>query len=135
MTTNNIALAIKEVQAERDHLAARLAKVDALIVTMREMFHLPNTDRAPVRKAKPAPASAPPANGTSTRTVLTDEMIVTALKAGPLKPGALANRLGVERTKLRFRVTGLEQRGFVTSTGTTASRLIQLTAKAAKEAP
>jgi hypothetical protein len=135
MTTNNIALAIKEVQAERDHLAARLAKVDALIVTMREMFHLPNTDRAPQRKAKPAPAVAAPTNGTSTRTLLTDEMIVAALKAGPLSPGELSKRLSVDRSKLRFRVTGLEQRGVVTSTGTTASRLIQLAAKAAKEAP
>jgi hypothetical protein len=135
MSTNNIALAIKEVQAERDHLAARLAKVDALIVTMREMFHLPNTDRAPIRKAKPAPVAAPPTNGTSTRTVLTDEMILTALKAGPLKPGVLAKRLGVDRPRVRFRVTGLEQRGFLTSTGATGSRLIQLTAKAAKEAP
>jgi hypothetical protein len=130
---SNIARAIEEMQTERANLAARLAKVDALIVTCARCST--SRDRAPIRKAKSAPAATVPTNGTSTRTVLTDEMILTALKAGPLKPGVLAKRLGVDRPRVRFRVTGLEQRGFLTSTGSTGSRLIQLTAKAAKEAP
>jgi hypothetical protein len=130
---SNIARAIEEMQTERANLAARLAKVDALIVTMREMFHLPNGHKVKATKAKPPDEAVAPTNGT--KTPLTDAMILAALKGGALSPGAISKQLGVERSRLRFRVAGLEQRGFVTSSGTTAARLIQLTAKAAKEAP
>lgn len=132
---SHIAAAVGELQAERDHLAARLSKVDAAIAAVNAAFHLPT---APVARApKPKAAKEPVANGNGhgDRTALTDAMIVEALKAGPMKPGVLSKQLGVDRARLRFRVTGLEQRGFITSSGTTASRLWALTAKAAKEAP
>jgi hypothetical protein len=136
---SHIKAAVGELQAERDHLAARLTKVDAAIAAVNAAFHLPTMPvaRTPRIKKDPVGIAKDPAptNGHGTRTMLTDAMIVNALKAGPMKPGALGKALGADRVKLRFRVKGLEQRGFVTQTGTTMSRLIQLTAKAAKEAP
>ena len=41
-TSSHIGRVIDELEAEREHLTARLAKVDAAIATMRELFHLPN---------------------------------------------------------------------------------------------
>jgi hypothetical protein len=135
MNSSHIAAAVVELQAERDHLAARLSKVDTAIAAVNAAFHLPTAPVARAPKPKAAKEPAAPTNGNGERSTLTDAMIVTALKAGPMKPGALGKALGADRVKLRFRVNGLEQRGFVTQTGTTMSRLIQLTAKAAKEAP
>jgi len=133
-----IAVALDELLKERHNLAARLGKVDAVISSMRDLFHLPappsgvNGKRTHV---EPRPPSAPRQNGDDG---LTDGAILDALQAGPVGPGPLAVALHADRGKVRIRVKQLEERGLVVSTGTTANRQIALACaatSAAKEVP
>jgi biotin operon repressor len=124
---NHIGQAIAELEAERVHLSARLAKLDEAIATMRELFHLP---RALGRRGRhPMPAA------TSNGHEATFNAIRTALARGPMSPADLAERLNISRHRLRATVAPLEDAGVLTSTGATASRRIALTGTPAKEAP
>jgi biotin operon repressor len=121
-----IGAALEQLQLERDNLVARLAKVDDLIVRMRDVIHLP-ADRSGVRA---------PVNGNGHGEISTDA-IRAALQSGPMKPGDLAKQVGVTRAALRYHVQQLETQGVLVATGTTASRRIALAGKSkpAKEAP
>lgn len=133
MRSSHVSAAVDELVAEREHLVARLAKVDAAITAVREAFHLPPAARAP--KPKRAPTTKAPQNGNG-HGELHDNAILAALRSGPLSPGDLAARLGVERTRLRDRLVKLGERGFVRVTGSTTTRRIELTsAPPTKEAP
>jgi hypothetical protein len=136
---SNIARAIEEMQTERANLAARLAKVDALIVTMREMFHLPpNGHKAAPRKVKapvPPPVALKPAANSQQDGRVSDDLVRVALQNGPLSPGVLGVRLNVERVRLRRHLEQMEARGLVTITGNTTTKQISLPGVPAKEAP
>ena len=127
-TTSPIAQALAQLQLERDNLSARLAKVDALIVSMRDVFHLPNRPTLVNRPAREAPAH------TNGRGKVSSEAIRAALREGPMSPGALADRLGIPRPRLRYTLAQLEADGDVLVTGVTASRRVALPGRA-KEVP
>ena len=135
--SSGIGRALDELLAERQHLVARLAKLDAGIATLRDLFHLP-APAAPVNGTKTRlSAAAPPANVNehSERSEL-DETILAALRDGPQAPGELAAALKVERSLLRYHLKQLEAGGLVVSTGVTVSRRVALApSAAAKEAP
>jgi DNA-binding transcriptional ArsR family regulator len=137
--SSGIGRAIDELLAERQHLVARLAKLDAGIATLRELFHLP-APTTPLNGTKTrlsSAAAAPSANGNGHghRSEL-DETILTALRDGPMPPGELAAALKVERAALRHHLKQLEACGLLVSTGVTASRRVALAPGAsAKEAP
>lgn len=135
---SHIASAVTELLAERDHLAARLQKVDTAIAAVRDAFHLPapaaavpraNGHRVPMEKPERKP------NGKGRDEL--DNAIRTALRNGPLSPGELGTALGgVERVRLRRRVAHLEAGGVLAVTGVTMSRRVALvSATPAKEAP
>lgn len=133
MASSHVSAAVDELVAERAHLVARLAKVDAAIVAVREAFHLP--PMAPGRPSGPRAAAKPSPNGHG-RVELRDEQIIDALRAGPMSPGELSTQLGVERSRMRSRLARMEAAGSVNCVGATATRRISLTSAApAKEAP
>jgi DNA-binding transcriptional ArsR family regulator len=131
-----IARALDELLTERAHLAARLEKVEGLITTMQELFHLPARVLATVNanahqaKGKRAPQASGNGRGISV------DAIRGALQHGPKSPGELAQELGVPRARLRYHLAQLEEDGIVVATGVTANRKVALpSGKAAKEAP
>jgi DNA-binding transcriptional ArsR family regulator len=139
MTSSPIARAIAELETERENLVARLAKVDAGIATMRDLFHLPANGQP--RKARTGPpreliSRGPASEAEPTRKAdKLKDRIRAALTKGPMTPGDLATKLGIERPALRYQVKQLEDAGELVSTGTTADRQIALTGTPAKEAP
>jgi len=128
-----IARALDEFLTERRNLVARLEKVDALIASTCEVFHLPVPALDGRRNGTPAPAAVD-APARRARSQIGDA-IRSALKDGPLSPGDLAEKVGVTRGRLRYQVLALEQSGVIVSTGTTANRQIALAGTPAKEAP
>jgi hypothetical protein len=122
VSTSGIARALEELQVERDHLAARIAKLDALMAQMRDMFHLPARGSGHKAAAPPAALSIPVH---APRPEL-DKAIRIALHDGPLSPGALATVIAVDRAKLRVRLKQLEATGVIVTTGTTAGRRVAL---------
>lgn len=132
-----IATAIAALELERENLSARLQKVDAAIVSMRELFHLPK----PPAKANGAAPAAKRARGKASASVnghritLDVDAVRNALRRGPMAPGALAEELGVDRARLRYQLAKLEEQGVVAMSGTTAARRIALADGSAKEAP
>jgi DNA-binding transcriptional ArsR family regulator len=131
--SSHISAAVDELVAEREHLVARLAKVDAAIVAVREAFHLP---LMAARRPSTSSAAAKPSRNGNGRVGLSDKQITDALRAGPMSPGELSTQLGVERSRVRARLARLEAEGFVNSVGATSTRRIYLTSAApAKEAP
>ena len=136
MPVNPVATAVAALEQERDNLAARLQKVDTAIASMRELFHLPK----PPAKANghtPAPRRrvAPPAASNGHRVTLDVGAVREALRNGPMAPGALAARLRVDRARLRYQLTKLEEQGIVSLSGTTAARRVALADGSAKEEP
>jgi DNA-binding transcriptional ArsR family regulator len=121
-TESPITRAIAELETEREHLKARLGKVDEAIASLRDLFHLP---------AKPVPIRPTIVSATE-RDV--PAAIVSALTAKPLSPAELASAVGVDRHTLRQHVIALERAGKVVSTGVTVDRQIALAAAAPKEA-
>src|SRR5262245_26991697 len=99
-----IARAITELESERANLTARLAKVDAAIATLRDLFHLP-AQRA---KSDSVPLEI-------------ETLIRAALAAGPLSPGALSEAVHVRRDLLRPHLKDLERRGLLVCRGATAN--------------
>jgi DNA-binding transcriptional ArsR family regulator len=139
-TTSRIAKVVEELVAEREHLSARIAKVDAAIATMQDLFHLPDAPRAQARRNKKDPASdhkrSSRKGSSNGHGELSADAIRAALKQGPLSPGALAEQLAVERSTLRYHLKQLEEDGLVVSTGVTAGRRVALAPhRTAKEAP
>jgi hypothetical protein len=135
MSDNPIAAALAQLQLERDNLAARLEKVDGLIASMRDVFHLPhvparlNGHTAPSRKAAPKPRATDNGRGLSV------DAVRKALKDGPLSPGAIEDALGAPKGSLRYQLGKLVDQGALTATGTTAARRLALADDSAKEAP
>lgn len=125
-----IQRAVEELVTERDHLRARLGKVEQLIVSMREAFHLPAEKERALKGSRVKRATR---NQSQTERVR--ERIVEALKRGPLSPGDLSSALGLERAFVRRYAADMEAEGLLVATGTTASRRIALPSKTAKEAP
>ena len=136
-TTSRIARVIEELELEREHMSARLAKIDAAIATMRELFHLPGDKPAAALRiskgSKARTASAP--TGATRKGDQALDAIRAALKAGPLSPGELETKLKISRYMLNTHVKQLEADGVLVSTGTTISRRIALAGTPAKEAP
>jgi biotin operon repressor len=120
-TESPITRAIAELETEREHLKARLGKVDEAIASLRDLFHLP---------AKTVPIQ--PAIVSADRDV--PSAILSALTDKPLSPAELASAVGIDRHTLREHVVELERAGKVVSTGATVNRQIALAAPAAKEA-
>jgi hypothetical protein len=133
-----IARAVAELETERDHLTARLGKVNEAIATMRELFHLPQP-RNGTAQPKAATRRAPALHNGNGHGDVTIDAIRAALAAGPMRPGDLAAQLNMDRAALRVIVRGLEADGVLVSSGTTMSRRIALrTTRAdrpAKKAP
>lgn len=129
---SGIARAIQELLTERQNLAVRIEKLDALVADMRAVFHLPAPERS---NGKPREAR-PVAERSVRRASPVDALIIARLKDGPMAPGALADVLQCDRPALRYRIKQLEAQGAVVSTGTTASRRVALApGRSAKEAP
>jgi DNA-binding transcriptional ArsR family regulator len=131
---SHIANVVNELLAERVHLASRLEKVDALIAGVRDVFHLP----APPRVNGKHPVATKPklaSNGNGHDGRISDELVRVALQNGPLSPGELAARLGVERSRLRFHIEKMQERGLITASGSTSQRRVALPEAPAKEAP
>lgn len=132
-TASPIAAALEQLELERANLAARLDKVDALIASMRDVFHLPRGPRLNGHAhAKVEKAARPAKNGHGS---ISTDAIRAALRRGPMSPGALAAALQVPRARLGYHVTKLEEQGVLTTSGTTASRRIALADRPAKEDP
>lgn len=130
---SHIGAAVDELHAEREHLVARLAKVDAAITAVREAFHLPPATPRVAPKRRAAAKATHRRNG---RGDLQDDAILAALSAGPVSPGELAVQLGVERARLRGYLVRLEEHGRIASMGATATRRVFLPEHTpAKEAP
>jgi len=129
--------ALEQLELERANLRSRLDKVDALIVSMRDVFHLPAPPRphtngtATVTRAVPVRPAVPRA--TNGRGSISVEAIAAALRKGPVTPGALATTLQVPRARLTYHLNQLAVQGLVQLTGTTSSRRVALAAPAAKE--
>ena len=136
-TTSRIARVIDELVAEREHTSARLAKIDAAIATMRDLFHLPPGEKpaAALRISKGSKARTAPTPGATRKGDQALDAIREALKAGPLSPGELETKLKISRYMLNTHVKQLEADGVLVSTGTTISRRIALAGTPAKEAP
>jgi hypothetical protein len=129
-TTSRIARVIDELVLERQHLAARLEKVDAAIATMRELFHLPNgKPTAKARGTKNVPESS--TNGDTVKAAIRKALA----KHGPLSPGDLGATVGKKPHKLRYFLAQMETAGEVETSGSTARRRIALAGTPAKEAP
>jgi hypothetical protein len=127
---SHIASAIDALLAERNHLRARIEKVDVAIAAVREAFHLPDEENR-LKGTRRTHAVEASANGNRHRPALYDEAIRTALRSGPRRPGELATALGVAKYTLRQQLRELEARKIVVVTGTRNSRRVAL----AKEAP
>lgn len=133
-SSSPIVAALAQLQLERDNLAARLEKVDALIVSMRDVFHLPRVPNGNGHVAKVnGHGRARPKSGR--RPSLDVDAFRAALRNGPMAPRDLAAALHVNLAKLRYNVAKLEDEGVLIATGTTASRRIALAGRPAKEAP
>ena len=123
--------AIREMQAERVSLVARLALVDDAIEKVRAAFDVPPLARvvlppAADRRVKPRPAVA------AITDVLPVEIRDVLQQRGPMAPGALAAKA---RTTLYY-VTKYVKQGLLVSSGETTARLISLPGQAlAKEEP
>lgn len=126
-----IARAIAELEAEKANLAARAAKVDEAIASLRSLFHLP----APPVATKPRRVNGHRSHGSDGHGGETETAIRAALAHGPLSPMALSTAVGIVRPVLRIHVKRLEAAGAIVSSGTTASRRIALAGRPAKEAP
>jgi len=131
---NSIARAIDAIEEERANLAARLATVEQLLVTMREAFHLP----APATKSRskattPRRAKDDPADGPAYESKH-GLAIQTALQPGPMTLKALAAAIGASPYKTNKHVAALVSAGAVVRTGATSTSRIAL-ARAPKEAP
>lgn len=135
MTRNgHIAAAVEELLAEREHLQARLTKVEAAIAAVRDAFHLP-AERRQAAKASRGSTNGNVAPRRPRSSLVTIDAVQAALRGGPVSPGELARTLGVERAALRYALKGFEQRGLIVSTGTTSTRRVSLPSQTAKEAP
>jgi hypothetical protein len=133
--TSPIARAITELETEREHLVARLAKVDAAIATMRDLFHLPSTNGRPRAKTQSVAAGRVVKLDSTSKAGKFRAAILAALARGPMAPGDLAEKLGRDRAAVRYQVKHLEDAGEIVSTGTTANRQVALAGTPAKEAP
>lgn len=136
---SGVARALEELQAERQNLSARLEKIDGLIATMRDVFHLPNKTVNAATRPRTLAAVVTASKGAgknSHRATPSEAAILAALNNGPIAPRALEDRLGVERGTLRYQLRVLQERRLIVCTGTTASRRVALApAKSAKEEP
>jgi DNA-binding transcriptional ArsR family regulator len=133
-TSSPIARVITELETERENLTARLAKVDTAIAAVRELFHLPG-ESASVKTRTTKAAEAEPRRSTR-KGDKTREAILSALARGPMTPGDLAEKLGIERPALRYQVKQLEATGEVVSTGSTGDRRVAMASgRRPKEAP
>ena len=95
---------IDELVAEREHTSARLAKIDAAIATMRDLFHLPPGEKpaAALRISKGSKARTAPTPGATRKGDQALDAIREALKAGPLSPGELETKLKISRYMLNY---------------------------------
>jgi hypothetical protein len=128
--------ALEQLELERANLRTRLDKVDALIVSMHDVFHLParrpHTNGTAVRPVPTRPPAPPEGNGHGSISV---EAIAAALRKGPMSPGDLAAALQVPAPRLRYHIAKLMAAGTLVGSGTTASRRIALAEPSAKEGP
>lgn len=137
MPVSPVAAAIAALEMERDNLSSRLQKVDAAIVSMRELFHLPkpaaklNGHAAPVRRERSVKAQASN-NGHRGFDV---DAVRKALRSGPMPPRELAAALNMTPANLGYHAKKLQAQGVVTMSGTSAARRIALADGSAKEAP
>lgn len=128
---SNIGRAIHELEAERTHLQARLGKVDQAIATMRDLFHLPAAGESRRQPSETRHRSTNRGQSAGRG----PDAIREALKGGPLKPAALAERLNVPYPQIKRQVAALIADGAIVATGVTQSRRLSLPGKLAKEAP
>lgn len=130
-----IARALAELTTERENLAARLAKVDAAIETLRDLFHLKAERQAPkVRAIRVAATPAHSSNGHG-KSDKTKDAIRAALAHGPLDPNALAAKVGLKRPALAYHTKQMKAAGALVSTGATNAIQYALAGRQPKEAP
>jgi hypothetical protein len=101
---SSIARALDAMEEERGNLAARLAKVEALIAQMRDAFHLPS---APASRAATKAPRAPKTRASSDAPVYESKYgaaIHSALQKGPLSPADLSMAVGVQVDALNYHV-------------------------------
>lgn len=134
MKSSPIGAALEQIELERANLTARLAKVDALIAQMRDVFHLPEARRVNGHAAK-AKGHRPAPRVVSSDGQVTAETISEALRDGPLSPADLAKRLDVPRANLQRLLAVMTSQRLIVATGVTQSRRYTLPGKPAKEAP
>jgi biotin operon repressor len=119
--------------SEADHVA-RLAEVREVIAGLRKVLGVTEAG-APRPVAKARITKDPDPELRRSKVDKAKEKIRAALARGPMSPGELAEKLGMERPALRYQVKQLEADGVVVSTGTTAGRRIALVGRPTKEAP
>jgi hypothetical protein len=127
--SQQITDAIAAFEARKSDLAVQIARIDAAINAMRSCLDTPADDSPRVERRTPAPPTA--------KRELRGKVdaIKDALKAGPLAPRELAERVGLQKVSLRPIIADLVARGVLRATGTTNSRRIELAGNRPKEAP
>lgn len=126
---------IAALELERDNLSSRLQKVDAALVAMRELFHLPKPTVKSNGHATVKPARSINPRGSANGRGVDVEAVRKALRNGPMAPRALAAALNMTPANLGYHAKKLEAQGVVTMSGTSAARRIALADGSAKEAP
>jgi hypothetical protein len=138
-TTSRIGRVIEELVLEREHTSARLAKLDAAIATMRELFHLPNGKPTIVKKQQSVVRKqqrAAPSNGQPTaKGDQVKAAIRAALARGPMSPADLAATVGLKRAALLYHTLQMKKLGVLVATGAASSTQYALAGRPAKEAP
>jgi len=138
-TKSPIATALEQMEVERANLAARLAKVDELIASTRDLFHLPNGRPAKVRKNKISEVETkiPHRNGQPASTRKADKVkdaIRAALARGAMSSADIAAKVGLNPPAMLYHLSRMKKSGILVTTGASSSTRYAL-ATASKEAP
>jgi hypothetical protein len=124
-----IVRAVAELVTERQNLAARLAKVDEAIASLRALFHLPS-ERANSAERKTKILNSEDGNSKGDKA---KDAIRAALKLGPLSTAQLGTRVHLTKSAVGYHVRQMKADGELTFLGAGKATTVALAGAAAKE--